>query len=114
MTYWEIVHIETRDGFRIELAITPEERGPNWSACWTQGEGWKETEQAINDGTLLWFIARVTASRHGVTLGADYLGGCLYQNVQDFVEGECYEDMVEQAIADANRMIERLEHPQLA
>jgi len=112
MTYWEIVHTETRDGFRIELAITPEDKAPDWE--FESEEQRQDTSRRIDNGDLLWFVARVIAYRHGVPLGTEYLGGCCYDTVQEFLRDAYYQGMVEEAIADANRMIERLEHPELA
>jgi hypothetical protein len=100
MKHWEIIHTDIRDGFKIELAIAPEEGWPDLDA---------ETTRQIEAGSLLWFTARVTASRHGVVLGTDYLGECCYANADEFLRDGYYESMVEEVIGDARRMIEKLE-----
>jgi hypothetical protein len=53
---------------------------------------------------LLWFCAKVTAHKAGVELADDYLGGCCYASVAEFVEPGCYYDdmrasVIEQAKA---------------
>jgi len=42
---------------------------------------------AINNGTFAWFIARVTvvAKETGYVIGADYLGMCCYNSVEEFL-----------------------------
>jgi hypothetical protein len=112
MIHWEITHSEIRDGFKVELAIAPEDKpltGDFESEAHRQ-----ETVDRIDNGDLLWFVARVTASRQGVVLGTDYLGGCCYDNVQEFLRDAYYEGMVEEALGDARRMIEKLEMPEAA
>lgn len=112
MNYWETVHAEIRDGFKIELAITPEDKAPDWE--FESEEQRQDTSRRIDNGDLLWFVARVTASRHGVTLGTDYLGGCCYDSVQDFLRDEYYFGMIDEAVGDARRMIEKLEFYEVA
>lgn len=106
MTHWEIAHSEIRDGFKIELALAPSDTAPSDTT--------PETSRRIDNGDLLWFDARVTASRHGVVLGTDYLGGCSYDSVAEFVRDSYYEDLVAEALGDARRMIEKLEIPEAA
>lgn len=36
MAYWETVHAELRDGFKVELATTPDNDTPDWDAETTQ------------------------------------------------------------------------------
>ena len=105
MAYWETVHAELRDGFKVELATTPDNDTPDWDA---------ETTREIQAGRLLWFSARVTASRHGVVLGTEYLGRCCYASTEEFLRDEYYQDLVTEALGDARRMIEKLEIPEVA
>lgn len=109
---WETVHTEVRDGFAVALSIAPEDKAPDWEGE-TQADR-EETARRIDNGSLLWFVARVTASRHGIVLGTDYLGGCLYDSVGEFLRDEYFQNMVEEAIGDARRMIERLEQEEVA
>ena len=112
MAYWETVHAELRDGFKVELAIAPEDKP--LTGDYESEEQRQELVDRIDNGELLWFVARVTASRHGVTLGTDYLGGCCYDSVQEFLRDDYYDGMVEEALGDARRMIEKLEIPEAA
>ena len=100
-------NIETieKDGFTIRFDVAPETDDPRGHF---DDDG--ETAQAIFDGRFEWFVARVTASRKGVELGADYLGGCCYANVRDFITpGDSYfDDMVTNAIGQARDVIESL------
>jgi len=42
-------------------------------------------------------------------LGTDYLGGCLYESPMHFVkESRYYEDMITEAITDAENNLEKL------
>jgi hypothetical protein len=97
MSNWELMHTETRDGFEIRLHITPETDDPE--GCFASGDDAADAELCarIRSGDLMWFIARVTVSKAGVELGDDYLGACCYDNIDEFVAGDYYPDMVEAA-----------------
>lgn len=110
MTY-EIIHTEERDGFTIELAVAPEDFSPRGQFQNEDGSDDEDTIQKIADGTYDWFQARVTASKAGIVLGTDYLGGCCYESARDFVtieEGGYYTDMVRSAITEAKASLARL------
>ena len=66
MELWEVVHIEQIQGFDIILSITPEEEEPTWDFE-TEEDRLKLIED-INDGTLLYFVTKVAAYRHGIEL----------------------------------------------
>ena len=103
----ELVHSETRDGFDINLYFIPEDTAPDWDF---ESESEKqELLYKIDRGIYLWFIAKVTASKFGVELGTDYIGGCCYESIDDFIQsGDYYDDMVNQAISRAKSNIRRL------
>ena len=103
MTYWETVHTETRDGFDIELALAPEDKAPDWD--FESEDERQETSRRIDNGDLLWFVARVTAYRHGVPLGTEYLGGCCYDTVQEFLRDGYFEGMVDEAVSEARSTV---------
>lgn len=101
---WELIHEETREGFSVRLYVTPETDDPE-GAFDDNGE----TAAAIRAGEYEWFIARVTASRNGIVLADDYLGGCCYETYQDFVRpDEYYADMRRFVIAEAREILEKL------
>jgi hypothetical protein len=108
MTRFETVHTETRgDGFTIELALAPEDMAPDWD--FESEEDRQETLRKIDSGVWLWFVARVTVSKHGVRLGVDYLGGCCYESVEDFMSTDgYYPDMVDQAMEEAQSTLRKL------
>ena len=116
MNYWETVHSETREGFNIELAFTPEDTHPDdlfdWEACGNR----EETLEKIDAGLLLWVMARVRVSvdrpdgKASVVIGEDYLGGCLYESVRDFIASGYYDDMVSIAVENARDFIDSLKN----
>lgn len=106
MTHYETVHTENFAGFEIALSIAPEDMAPDWD--FESEEDREDTLRKIDNGTLLWFVARVTASRKGVALGTDYLGGCCYGSVQEFLQDGYYTDMIDAAVKEARETISEL------
>ena len=101
MTYWELDDEQERDGFTIRTYVAPEDFATDFD------DG--EVLQGINDGLYVWFQVKVSAWKAGVELGTAYLGGCCYESTRDFIqEGDYWEDMVEEAIAEAKKTIEEL------
>lgn len=95
--HYETIHTETRDGFDIVFSVAPEDTDPRG---FFDDDG--EAVEAIRNGEFVWFIARVEVKKAGITLGTDYLGGCCYRSAYEFVtDGDCYHDMVEQAMSEA-------------
>jgi len=106
-TYWENVHSETVDGFDIVLSVTPEDDSPDWD--FDSEEDRLDLIEKINNGLLIWFVAKVTASKHGVALGIDCLGGCCYESIEDFVKsGDYYDGMKAESISEANKTLLKL------
>jgi len=107
MTHFETMHEKEQDGFIIRLSAAPDDQLIDWDF---------ETEQdrldlleKIDNGTLVYFIAKVEAIKCGIVLGTEYLGGCCYESVQAFVDdNDYYSDMVNSAIQEANANIEAL------
>jgi hypothetical protein len=119
MSYWETVHSETRDDFEIDLAFCSEDIHPDdlfdWEACGNRDE----TLRKIDAGLLLWFTARVRVSvdrpdgKASVVIGEEYLGGCLYESVSDFLDRGYYEDMVQAALDNARDFIDSLKNAEV-
>ena len=102
--HWELIHAEEKDGFMIRFYAAPETDSPD--GAFDDGG---ETAAAIREGRLEWFIAKVTASRNDIELADDYLGGCAYASVMDFVRDDDYfADMRRQVIEDARAAIQKL------
>lgn len=97
---WELISTSEQDGFEIRFYATPETMHPN--DCFDD-DG--ETAAAIHNGEYEWFVAKVTANKAGIELGADYLGACCYPHVTDFLEELYFEDMVAAAVAEARERI---------
>jgi hypothetical protein len=108
MRHYETIHTEDTRGFHVIFSVTQEDCHPR--DCF----GYEEEElteicRKIDCGLLAWFVARVDVYQQGILLGSDYLGGCLYDTPMQFVkESEYYDDMVNNAIADAKHSLERL------
>ena len=105
MTHWELINTETRDGFTFNAYAAHDDSNPSDSF---DDDG--ETAKAIYAGTYEWFMVKVTASKAGVVLASDYLGGCCYARVSDFIsepDGH-YADMVIGVLDEAKDKIAEL------
>ena len=99
-----LIHTESVDGFTIRFFAAPEDIDP-------AGQFHDPQDVAdILEGRLARFVAKVTASKLGVELASDYLGGCAYRDVSDFVResGGYYDDMRNAVIKDARNTINQL------
>lgn len=109
MIHWERIHTETKDGFKIELAFAPEDDDPRDHFASGDDEADAELIRDIENGNVLWFVARVTASKAGVVLGSDYLGRCCYRTAEEFMSPDgYYPDMVNEAITEAQNKIKEI------
>jgi hypothetical protein len=109
MTNEALVHTEEKDGFTIDFYACEEDLNP--AGQFASGDDAADAEiiSKINNGDLVWFLAKVTASKNGIVLGTDYLGGCCYESYEQFVEqNDYYADMVSQAIIEARNAIKAL------
>lgn len=105
--YQQLVHTEEHEGFEIKLYLVPEDSTPDWD--FETEEERRELLEDIDNGNLLWFIAKVTASKADIELSVDYLGGCCYKSVDEFIEeGYYYKDMRETVIHAAKLKIKEL------
>ena len=93
------------EGFDIHFYAMPEYDSPD-----DHFDDKGETAEAIREGRFDWFAACVTASKNGIELGADYLGGCCYESPQAFMDEPdgYFADMVSIAIANARDVIAKL------
>jgi len=109
MTYWEEVHTEEVEGFTITLSIAHEENLPDWD--FESEEERLKLYDDIDNGFLLWFSAKVTASKCGVELSSDYLGGNCYNTIKEFINPEdYYGDMCNAVIEEAKLKIIELQY----
>lgn len=103
--YQELVHEEEYKGLAIKLFLLPEYEYPDWEM--TEDEE-KELNEKMRNGDLLWFCAKVDASIDGRVLATDYLGGCCYESVRDFLNDGYYTDMKETVFENACKEIGNL------
>lgn len=76
-------------------------------------EGFQEIERRIENGSLVWFQAKVEAGVEVegdyVALGDVYLGGCLYNSVEEFANGEDYhQDLINDVVGEAKEVLKDL------
>ena len=107
MTIWELIDTRERDGFEVALHFAPEDDAPEGHFATGDDAADAYLCESIRCGDLLWFVARVTASRAGVALGTSYLGCCCYDSSAQFIDNS-YDDMADDAIAEARAMLAKL------
>jgi len=107
MSIWELIDTQERDGFTLELHFAPEDDAPEDHFATGDDAADAELCARIRNGTLLWFVARVTASKAGIALGTSYLGACCYDSAGEFVNCS-YNDMALDAIAEARAALAAL------
>src|SRR4051812_27979951 len=96
---WETVWMFSTERFDVALAVTNEDFDP-------AGHFDLDDDVAFaREGGWHWFQARVEVKfRDGLVLGDDYLGGCSYDNLEDFMQpGGYFRDMVREAIRRARQ-----------
>lgn len=98
-------HAEEREGFIITLTCLPEYAKPDWDM--TDKEKIK-LRRDIKSGKTLWFCAKVSAIKGDRELASDYLGGCCYDDINQFLNDVYYQDMVETVIIEAKQAIKEL------
>ena len=108
MRNYDIIHTEDTRGFHVVFSVTPEDCHPRDCFDLTEEE-LTDLCDKIDRGVYAWFDARVEVYQQGILLGSDFLGGCLYDTPMTFVkESEYYDDMINNAIQEANFNLEKL------
>lgn len=103
----ELRHTEEIEGFTIKLYTTPELEQPDWD--FDSEEDKQELLRKIDKGIYEWFGVKVTAEKNGIELASDYIGGCCYKSIEEFIKsGDYYEDMVNTVIREARETIASL------
>lgn len=67
---------------------------------------YQELCHKVNTHELVFFCARITASKHGIELGTAYLGACLYDDYDSFLKEQS--DLIDEAIDEAKQSINKL------
>jgi len=106
--YQELIHEEEAAGFAIRFYACEEYSHPKDSFDDTCHDV-SDICDKIDRGVYVWFCAKVTASKNGIELASDYLGACLYDSCQQFVEhNDYYADMKATVIKEAKQAIAKL------
>jgi len=101
-----VIHSEKREGFDINFYAGEEDCHPR---DLFMPEDVDQIINDINDGHLVWFVAKITASKNGIELASDSLGGCCYHSYMDFVDHNYYyAGMVNTVINEARQTIKEL------
>lgn len=108
---WELIDTHTRDWFIIRTYTSPETDDPRdhflveGDAQMGLNESLYSVVEDINAGNLAWFKVKVEASRGGLILAQEFLGGCCYQSEQEFLDIDGYwTDMCEAVLSEAKRV----------
>ena len=68
-----------------------------------------EIIESIENGSMIYFCAKVYGMVEGVELSEDYLGCCLYKSEEDFINNSGYfDDMSETVAEESVSMIKKL------
>ena len=106
-----LIHTEEKEGFTIRYYAEEEDLSPVGAFASGDEELDKQTLADIESGKLLWFCAKVTASKANVELAADYIGACCYESYAEFMTGDgYYADMVSAVIVEAKEKVKELCH----
>jgi hypothetical protein len=107
MTHWENIWSCETPQFRVAYDVAPDD---DLDLSWDDDGS---TREGLESGKYVAFIARVQVTHKdtGAELGADYLGGCIYESPEAFIDhrgikahpgvGSYFSDMVRSAVAQA-------------
>jgi hypothetical protein len=98
-------HNETRNGFNITAQAFEEDH----SVAEAGFDDCEEYQRQVDAGELEYFRVEFTVSLNGHLLGSKRLGGCLYEDFDDFLTTSgYYEYIIEEAIEDARASLAEL------
>lgn len=101
-----LIHTETRDGFVIKFYTCPEFT-PITEVL--DIREFADEIDAVENGTLEYFCAKVTISFGAIELGSEYLGCCVYENAKDFINPDSvYDDMVHELLTHAHETVKTM------
>jgi hypothetical protein len=113
MRHYQQIHSHTSRGFHIVLSTTPEDIHPSDlfdDSCHDIGEICRK----IDNGTYEWFSARVEAYKHGILLGTAYLCGNLYNDAREFITDGMFDELMDEAIGEAEANLAKLQETEAA
>lgn len=101
--------VETVDGFNIYFTALVEDQPID--GFMVEESEVKEIQEKVNNYELVYFLAKVEADKNGITLASDYLGGCFYDDYEDFYvkyKNDYYADMKATVTKEAKQAIKEL------
>ena len=106
MYTFETLELENKEGFNLTLSAC-EEHIPIDETLLDESM-LEETIKAVENYDLMYFCAKVTASKNGIELGSNYLGCCFEKELEDFKKSGYLEQMIEEAITEAKETLKEL------
>ena len=108
MIYWEEIEEFEHDGFEIVFSVTPEDLPPDDLMEFENDQERNDFFRKIDQGALLWFVAKIEAKKAEIVLGVDCLGFCCYESIQEFKKCGYFQEMINSAISEAKNKIQEL------
>ncbi len=101
--------LDKKAGFNITFNALPEYIGLNELYPDDTREQIDSMNESLERYDTVLFVAEIVSSKCGVELGRSYLGGCHYEQYEDFInEGGYIDCMINDAIIEAKRTIQEL------
>jgi hypothetical protein len=79
MTHWETIWSFKTEHFRVDYDVAPDD---DLDLSWDDDGA---TRDGLESGKYVAFVARVVVYCDDIELGADYLGGCIYESAKQFI-----------------------------
>ncbi len=109
--HWEKIQTIERDGFIVNTYAAPEDI-PIKDHYENDDEWINKVAYKIDHGLCSWFMVKVEAGievdKRYISLADDYLGGCLYDDTNDFLGDVYHEDMIKNAIIGARKVMNKI------
>ena len=100
--YWHGMQQAEQDGMLIVVDRTYEDLHPR--DCFDDSvTDIKQLCEDIDSGKYEWFMLRVRVLVEGLELGSCHLGGCLYEDPMEVFKDGTAQDLIDEAVADAQR-----------
>lgn len=104
-----LFHEETYEGFDICVYALSEDLPLEDIMDYDTIDEIRDLYRKISQGAIVYFCAKVTASKCGIELSSDYLGACLYDSYEAFIDIDGYfGDMRHNVVVEAKKAIKEL------
>ena len=103
--------ITTIDGFDIQFEALQEDMAVEDMLSFEEtGCDHSSTIKAVNNGKYEYFMAHVVASKNGIELAEDFLGGCIYSTEEEFYNEKngYFADMAQTVVTEAKETVKAL------